>query len=148
MKKFQSPHASVTCRPQDGFNVLLRRHGGSKRNSLLRWCQNRTQGYKVSPLLLSPLTVNTNRVMWHLVNFLGTFLLSHSTLLSVFKYDSTLPSTSVASNHFWKSFKPDSIFILMWLRLVLFFPLEATNKVFFFKKSPWGLMVLNKMKDS
>lgn len=31
---------------QDGFNLLLRRHGGSKRNSLLRWCQNRTQGYK------------------------------------------------------------------------------------------------------
>ncbi|XP_068195691.1 cytospin-A isoform X2 [Antennarius striatus] len=33
-------------KPQDGFNLLLRRHGGSKRNSLLRWCQNRTQGYK------------------------------------------------------------------------------------------------------
>lgn len=31
---------------QDGFNLMLRRHGGSKRNSLLRWCQNRTQGYK------------------------------------------------------------------------------------------------------
>ncbi|XP_056250156.1 cytospin-A [Seriola aureovittata] len=31
---------------QDGFNPLLRRHGGSKRNSLLRWCQIRTQGYK------------------------------------------------------------------------------------------------------
>ncbi|XP_004082674.1 cytospin-A isoform X2 [Oryzias latipes] len=31
---------------QDGLSVLLRRHGGSKRNSLLRWCQNRTQGYK------------------------------------------------------------------------------------------------------
>ncbi|XP_054882863.1 cytospin-B-like, partial [Poeciliopsis prolifica] len=31
---------------QDGFNLLLRRHGGSKRNSLLRWCQSRTQGYK------------------------------------------------------------------------------------------------------
>ncbi|KAK2826252.1 hypothetical protein Q5P01_020466 [Channa striata] len=31
---------------QDGFNLLLRRHGGSKRNSLLRWCQNQTQGYK------------------------------------------------------------------------------------------------------
>ncbi|XP_056447152.1 cytospin-A [Gadus chalcogrammus] len=31
---------------QDGFNMLLRRHGGSKRNSLLRWCQNRTLGYK------------------------------------------------------------------------------------------------------
>lgn len=31
---------------QDGFNLLLRRHGGSKRNSMLRWCQNRTQGYK------------------------------------------------------------------------------------------------------
>lgn len=31
---------------QDGFNLLLRRHGGSKRNSLLRWCQNRTMGYK------------------------------------------------------------------------------------------------------
>ncbi|XP_062379689.1 cytospin-A [Sardina pilchardus] len=33
-------------RPQDDFNRLLRRHGGSKRNSLLRWCQSRTQGYK------------------------------------------------------------------------------------------------------
>nr|XP_020464423.1 cytospin-A-like isoform X2 [Monopterus albus] len=31
---------------QDGFNMLLRRHGGSKRNSLLRWCQSRTHGYK------------------------------------------------------------------------------------------------------
>ncbi|XP_015251790.1 PREDICTED: cytospin-A-like [Cyprinodon variegatus] len=31
---------------QDGFNLLLRRHGGSKRNSLLRWCQSRTQGYE------------------------------------------------------------------------------------------------------
>lgn len=31
---------------QDCFNLLLRRHGGSKRNSLLRWCQSRTQGYK------------------------------------------------------------------------------------------------------
>ncbi|XP_070698419.1 cytospin-A [Pempheris klunzingeri] len=31
---------------QDSFNLLLRRHGGSKRNSLLRWCQSRTQGYK------------------------------------------------------------------------------------------------------
>ncbi|XP_056282331.1 cytospin-A isoform X2 [Pseudoliparis swirei] len=31
---------------QDGFNLLLRRHGGSKRNSLLRWCQSRTHGYK------------------------------------------------------------------------------------------------------
>ncbi|KAJ8288660.1 hypothetical protein COCON_G00013190 [Conger conger] len=33
-------------RAQDGFNLLLRRHGGSKRNSLLRWCQSRTQSYK------------------------------------------------------------------------------------------------------
>ncbi|XP_041720825.2 cytospin-A isoform X1 [Coregonus clupeaformis] len=33
-------------RPQDGFSMLLRRHGGSRRNSLLRWCQSRTQGYK------------------------------------------------------------------------------------------------------
>ncbi|XP_072543797.1 cytospin-A-like isoform X2 [Salminus brasiliensis] len=32
--------------PQDGFSLLLRRHGGSRRNSLLRWCQSRTQGYK------------------------------------------------------------------------------------------------------
>ncbi|CAL8314813.1 unnamed protein product [Lota lota] len=31
---------------QDGFSVLLRRHGGSRRNALLRWCQTRTQGYK------------------------------------------------------------------------------------------------------
>ncbi|KAM6972915.1 cytospin-A [Aplochiton taeniatus] len=35
-----------TNRSQDGFNLLLRRHGGSKRNSLLRWCQSRTQGYQ------------------------------------------------------------------------------------------------------
>ncbi|KAJ8271003.1 hypothetical protein GJAV_G00121680 [Gymnothorax javanicus] len=33
-------------RPQDSFSALLRRHGGSKRNSLLRWCQSRTQGYE------------------------------------------------------------------------------------------------------
>ncbi|KAG7465796.1 hypothetical protein MATL_G00157510 [Megalops atlanticus] len=33
-------------RNQDGLSTLLRRHGGSKRNSLLRWCQSRTQGYK------------------------------------------------------------------------------------------------------
>ncbi|KAG9283154.1 cytospin-A-like [Astyanax mexicanus] len=32
--------------PQDGFSLLLRRHGGSRRNSLLRWSQSRTQGYK------------------------------------------------------------------------------------------------------
>lgn len=37
----------VFVRSQDGFNLLLRRHGGSKRNSLLRWCQSQTQGYKV-----------------------------------------------------------------------------------------------------
>ncbi|XP_055088221.1 cytospin-A-like [Periophthalmus magnuspinnatus] len=33
-------------KPQDGFSALLRRHGGSRRNSLLRWCQERTQGYE------------------------------------------------------------------------------------------------------
>ncbi|XP_027030985.1 cytospin-B isoform X2 [Tachysurus fulvidraco] len=33
-------------KPQEDFSKLLRRHGGSKRNSLLRWCQNRTSGYK------------------------------------------------------------------------------------------------------
>ncbi|XP_029983844.1 cytospin-A-like isoform X1 [Sphaeramia orbicularis] len=33
-------------RPQDGFSALLRRHGGSRRNSLLRWSQSRTQGYE------------------------------------------------------------------------------------------------------
>ncbi|KAJ8341899.1 hypothetical protein SKAU_G00341900 [Synaphobranchus kaupii] len=37
---------SNTTKAQDGFSSLLRRHGGSKRNSLLRWCQSRTQGYK------------------------------------------------------------------------------------------------------
>ncbi|KAJ8396891.1 hypothetical protein AAFF_G00012140 [Aldrovandia affinis] len=42
-----TPHtASGTAKAQDGFSSLLRRHGGSKRNSLLRWCQSRTQGYK------------------------------------------------------------------------------------------------------
>ncbi|XP_032399156.1 cytospin-A isoform X1 [Etheostoma spectabile] len=38
--------SSDSIKPQDGFSALLRRHGGSRRNSLLRWCQNRTQGYK------------------------------------------------------------------------------------------------------
>ncbi|XP_053737920.1 cytospin-A isoform X2 [Synchiropus splendidus] len=33
-------------RPQDGFSALLRRHGGSRRNSLLRWSQTRTDGYQ------------------------------------------------------------------------------------------------------
>lgn len=33
-------------KPLDGFSALLRRHGGSRRNSLLRWCQERTQGYE------------------------------------------------------------------------------------------------------
>ncbi|KAK2856046.1 hypothetical protein Q5P01_004781 [Channa striata] len=37
---------SDSIKPQDGFSALLRRHGGSRRNSLLRWCQSRTQGYK------------------------------------------------------------------------------------------------------
>ncbi|CAJ1073874.1 cytospin-A [Xyrichtys novacula] len=36
----------LPTKSQDGFNMLLRRHGGSKRNSLLHWCQSRTQGYK------------------------------------------------------------------------------------------------------
>ncbi|XP_061563088.1 cytospin-A-like [Cololabis saira] len=35
-----------STKPQDSFSALLRRHGGSRRNSLLRWCQSRTQGYK------------------------------------------------------------------------------------------------------
>ncbi|KAM3603267.1 uncharacterized protein V6R79_019574 [Siganus canaliculatus] len=38
--------SSDSFKPQDGFSALLRRHGGSRRNSLLRWCQNRTKGYK------------------------------------------------------------------------------------------------------
>ncbi|KAL0967633.1 hypothetical protein UPYG_G00254720 [Umbra pygmaea] len=42
----QNTDASFSFRPQDGFSMLLRRHGGSRRNSLLRWCQTRTQGYK------------------------------------------------------------------------------------------------------
>ncbi|KAL0969279.1 hypothetical protein UPYG_G00224940 [Umbra pygmaea] len=40
------PDQAFKTRPQDGFSLLLRRHGGSRRNSLLRWCQCRTQGYK------------------------------------------------------------------------------------------------------
>lgn len=35
-----------SIKPQDGFTALLRRHGGSRRNSLLRWCQGRTEGYE------------------------------------------------------------------------------------------------------
>ncbi|KAK3563448.1 hypothetical protein QTP86_028891, partial [Hemibagrus guttatus] len=41
-----SPNKPSKIKPQEDFSKLLRRHGGSKRNSLLRWCQNRTIGYK------------------------------------------------------------------------------------------------------
>ncbi|XP_028253200.1 cytospin-B-like isoform X2 [Parambassis ranga] len=44
--KQDEDQSSDSARPQDGFSALLRRHGGSRRNSLLRWCQSRTQGYK------------------------------------------------------------------------------------------------------
>ncbi|KAI4895282.1 hypothetical protein NFI96_000260 [Prochilodus magdalenae] len=46
--------SSSKIRPQDGFSLLLRRHGGSRRNSLLRWCQCRTQGYKRQQLTPPP----------------------------------------------------------------------------------------------
>uniref|UniRef100_A0A8C6SJV6 Cytospin-A n=1 Tax=Neogobius melanostomus TaxID=47308 RepID=A0A8C6SJV6_9GOBI len=47
LNKYNSALADLPpMKSQDGFNLLLRRHGGSKRNSLLRWCQNRAQGYK------------------------------------------------------------------------------------------------------
>ncbi|XP_076850671.1 cytospin-A [Brachyhypopomus gauderio] len=39
------PNKVTRTKPQEDLSTLLRRHGGSKRNSLLRWCQNRTQGY-------------------------------------------------------------------------------------------------------
>ncbi|XP_047243537.1 cytospin-A-like isoform X1 [Girardinichthys multiradiatus] len=44
--KQEEDQTSDSVKPQDGFSALLRRHGGSRRNSLLRWCQSRTQGYK------------------------------------------------------------------------------------------------------
>ncbi|XP_044022484.1 cytospin-A isoform X2 [Siniperca chuatsi] len=46
LNKYNSALTELPPKSQDGFNLLLRRHGGSKRNSLLRWCQSRTQGYK------------------------------------------------------------------------------------------------------
>ncbi|CAL1574937.1 unnamed protein product [Knipowitschia caucasica] len=46
LNKYNSALADLPPKSQDEFNLLLRRHGGSKRNSLLRWCQNLTQGYK------------------------------------------------------------------------------------------------------
>ncbi|MED6264292.1 hypothetical protein CHARACLAT_013276 [Characodon lateralis] len=44
--KQEEDQTSDSVKPRDGFSALLRRHGGSRRNSLLRWCQSRTQGYK------------------------------------------------------------------------------------------------------
>ncbi|XP_023270663.1 cytospin-A-like isoform X2 [Seriola lalandi dorsalis] len=44
--KQDEDQSSDSIKPQDGFSALLRRHGGSRRNSLLRWCQSQTQGYK------------------------------------------------------------------------------------------------------
>ncbi|XP_061553102.1 cytospin-A [Phycodurus eques] len=47
LNKYNSTLSDLpSTRSQDGFNLLLRRHGGSKRNSLLRWCQSQTQGYQ------------------------------------------------------------------------------------------------------
>nr|XP_061842663.1 cytospin-B-like [Nerophis lumbriciformis] len=37
---------SDITKPADGLRSVLRRHGGSKRNSLLRWCQGLTQEYE------------------------------------------------------------------------------------------------------
>ncbi|XP_072546664.1 uncharacterized protein [Salminus brasiliensis] len=39
------PNKAGRTKPLEDFSTLVRRHGGSKRNSLLRWCQNRTVGY-------------------------------------------------------------------------------------------------------
>ncbi|XP_028997510.1 cytospin-A-like isoform X1 [Betta splendens] len=44
--KQDDDQSSDSVKPQDGFSALLRRHGGSRRNSLLRWCQSRTQSYQ------------------------------------------------------------------------------------------------------
>ncbi|XP_028295469.1 cytospin-A-like [Gouania willdenowi] len=44
--KQEENQSTDSAKPQDSFSVLLRRHGGSRRNALLRWCQNRTQDYK------------------------------------------------------------------------------------------------------
>ncbi|XP_029983845.1 cytospin-A-like isoform X2 [Sphaeramia orbicularis] len=44
--KQEEDQSSDSVKPQDGFSALLRRHGGSRRNSLLRWSQSRTQGYE------------------------------------------------------------------------------------------------------
>ncbi|XP_075893695.1 cytospin-A-like isoform X2 [Nelusetta ayraudi] len=35
-----------SIKPPDGFSAMLRRHGGSRRNSLLHWCQSHTHGYE------------------------------------------------------------------------------------------------------
>ncbi|XP_035388589.1 cytospin-A isoform X2 [Electrophorus electricus] len=40
------PNKVSRTKPSEDLNTLLRRHGGSKRNSLLRWCQARTNGYQ------------------------------------------------------------------------------------------------------
>lgn len=44
--KQDEDQTSDSVKPQDSFSALLRCHGGSRRNSLLRWSQSRTQGYK------------------------------------------------------------------------------------------------------
>lgn len=40
----------------DPLSALVNRYGGggSKRNALLKWCQLKTQGYKVSPAMIMP----------------------------------------------------------------------------------------------
>ncbi|XP_060789312.1 cytospin-A isoform X2 [Neoarius graeffei] len=45
-QKEKDAETTEKLKPQEDFSKLLRRHGGSKRNSLLRWSQNRTSGYK------------------------------------------------------------------------------------------------------
>nr|XP_057902073.1 cytospin-A-like [Doryrhamphus excisus] len=44
-KRCGNPNSNTT-KPQDRVHPVSRRHGGSRRNSLLFWCQSRTQGYQ------------------------------------------------------------------------------------------------------
>ncbi|XP_054618725.1 cytospin-B-like isoform X2 [Dunckerocampus dactyliophorus] len=95
-KRDENPN-SDTIKPQDRVRSVPRRHGGSRRNSLLFWCQSRTQGYQ--HLLggwfgllcgLSHLPAHSHPVQQPQPSRQGTILLFMCTSLKVMHY--TVPS--------------------------------------------------------
>ncbi|TSS85060.1 Cytospin-A [Bagarius yarrelli] len=86
-KKENQGGTSEILKPQEDFSKLLRRYGGSKRNSLLRWCQNRTSGYK-------NIDITNFSSSW--IDGLAFCAVYHSYLPSHIPYDTLRPENKTA----------------------------------------------------